>query len=96
MRAGISLPEHFSETINISRDRGWDSKKTLKNILYGSYFHLMKNLIHRLRILKEFSCLPDRYAFLADILNTFTRNTYLLIKPTELSQLIRCLPIGFT
>lgn len=36
MRAGISLPERFSETINISRDRGWDSKKkALQNILYG-------------------------------------------------------------
>lgn len=32
MSAGISLPEDFSETINIRKDRNWNSEKALKNI----------------------------------------------------------------
>lgn len=55
MRAGISLPERFSETINISKDRSWDSTKKPWKIFYmGSYSHLMKILIHLLYILKIF------------------------------------------
>lgn len=57
MRAGISLPERFSETINISKDRSWDSKKKPWKIFYiGSYFHLMRILIHHLCIFKYFPC----------------------------------------
>lgn len=90
MRAGISLPELFSETINISTDRGWDSKKKpWKTFYMASYFHLMKILIHHLCILKDVSYKPD-LSFVTDTLNIFTLNTYLLIKPIEPSQPIRC------
>lgn len=32
MSAGISLPEDFSETINIRKDKSWNSERALRNI----------------------------------------------------------------
>lgn len=49
----------------------------------------MKILIHHFCVFEELSCYPGLSFFHADIFNILTLNTYLLIKSTELHQLIK-------